>query len=711
MRPIACPPFFSITLIVQVRAQTILMENDQKNSSTDSRSIKTDNAVHRKTVNRDYLANKLNYINFNDGTVLLNFKHTKYNHTVSIKAKPEPCLGKELVCIWSKGEEKKLGRLASYTFQDIHVTNGKNVIIINPVDIHISAQGAHLPLPETCEEIESRKHKRYPCEGINAQLIQNSVSFRGKLVNFNAVCFHVNISEEPAQMFFWINSDMNITLILTDTCNMFYAGECRIFKKFKRGKNISFILEPVNDQCKRFKPKDFRTLRQQLIPSPHIVFLHPLTQKRVELKILDLSGSGLSVEEKKEDAVLIPGMILPEVEINFAGSFSSRCKVQVVYRNDDYEQKNKKTVKCGMAILDMDIEEHGKLLALLYQAKDGKSFLSNPLDLDELWSFFFETGFIYPKKYAFLQENKEAIKHTYDKIYSEPLKIAKHFIYRDNNRILGHMAMIRFYVNSWMIHHHAANRSVSNIAGVDVLDQISRFIHESHRIFSNKMDYVFCYYRPENKFPSHVFGGITQNIANPKMCSLDTFAYYHFEKSTQTRTGLKDPWHLVQIEKEDLSELEYYYEANSGGLMLNALEMVPEAEKMDDLIGEYNRLGFTRKKHVFALKKENILKAVILINVSDMGLNLADLTNGFHLFVVDGEDLSRGILDSVLSELGDWFQQSNIPVLLYPQSHADEMLIAYEKKYTLWVVEVEQSDPYFKYLRKFIKRVSHLQSF
>ena len=127
--------------------------------------------------------------------------------------------------------------------------------------------------------------------------------------------------------------------------------------------------------------------------------------------------------------------------------------------------------------------------------------------MDELWDFLFETGFIYPHKYAFIQKNKDEIKKTYEKLYPQNPHIARHFIYQEKGTIYGHMAMIRFCESAWMIHHHAARKSSAKKAGLIVLDQIGRMINDSHRLYSLHMNYMLCYYRPDNKFPSRVFGG------------------------------------------------------------------------------------------------------------------------------------------------------------------------------------------------------------
>ena len=65
------------------------------------------------------------------------------------------------------------------------------------------------------------------------------------------------------------------------------------------------------------------------------------------LKIVDLSGSGFSVKEDENNAVLLPGMILPEPELSFSNSFNVRCKAQVVYRKAIDDKRGGNWVKYG----------------------------------------------------------------------------------------------------------------------------------------------------------------------------------------------------------------------------------------------------------------------------------------------------------------------------------------------------------------------------
>ena len=211
--------------------------------------------------------------------------------------------------------------------------------------------------------------------------------------------------------------------------------------------------------------------------------------------------------------MLFAGLIIPELELHFSHGFSLKCQAQVVYRTCGCtNSEGDDVVLCGLTILNMEMNDQISLLSLLQQVENKDSYIDSAVDMDSLWNFFFDTGFIYPSKYAYFQANKEEIKKTYARLYNQNPCIARHFTYQKNGHILGHMAMVRFYDNAWMIHHHAASKSESMKAGMVVLKQISNYINELHHFSSAHLKYVYCYFRPENKFPNRIFGGFAQQL-------------------------------------------------------------------------------------------------------------------------------------------------------------------------------------------------------
>lgn len=660
-----------------------------------------------KEVAQKHLINTLNYINFQDRNILVSFKHTRYDNIISLEAIPQPCLGDRLDCIWTKASGLSQ-KLKSYKFQNFSLTDGHKVILVKPELIKISEEGISFKLPEACLELNSRKVRRHPCEGINVEFIQSSAVFHGSLLDFNAVAFCIEISVIPPQSFQWINTESTANIIFKSGQDIIYSEECRIIRHTNCRNKRAFILEPLNDHISRFKPKQFRSSRHRLLPSPNIIFTHPLTKKMINLTVEDLSGSGISVEEYFENSVLLAGMIIPRLEIEFASDFKINCKAQVVYRNAGRIAGDETYVKCGVAVLDMDIQDQVMLSGLLHQATNKNSYVCSRVDLDDLWKLFFEAGFVYPAKYAAIYANKEKFRETYEKLYMKNPHMARHFIYQDKGMIQGHMSMVRFYEKAWLFHHHASRRPGNKKAGLIVLNQIGRYVNDFYRLFSTHMNFVMCYFRPDNRFPNRVFGGFAGYLKDPKGCSLDSFAHFQFSRFFSPPDLSCSGVHLVKTQPEDLLELECFYKSNSGGLMLDALDLEPGLTDSDELSKEYFKIGFKRERHVFSLKKDGDIKAVIMVNVSDIGLNMSNLTNCIHVFVLDSDYLPRNTLYFALSALTKYYEQDEIPVLVYPASYAESQFIPCDKTYNLWVLNIPQSgDIYLRYMENLLSRTHH----
>jgi hypothetical protein len=655
----------------------------------------------RREIAKKTLINRLNHHNFTDSEILVNLAHTKYGSPISLRAKPLPCLGETLECTWVKapGLEQVL---KNYRYVNFILPDPHQSFLVEAVSVSLTDERIILRLPETCLEIDSRQVIRHPCHDINVQLLQNGVYFQGSLVDFSPLSFRVALTCLSDQPFQWLNVESPVHIVFSKGQEMLFSGDCQIMKQDCGQKTRSLVLRPLNMQIRRFKPKEFRSSRHKLIPSPNVVFRDPLTGKQVNLKVVDLSGSGFSVEEKEENSVLLPGRVLPEVNIDLATIISIRCKAQVVYRTVSQENEEKRTVKCGLAILDMDIQEHVRLQALLNQVSDKDSYFCNKVDMDSLWELFFQTGFLYPEKYSFIQANKENFKKTYERLYTGNLQVARHFVYQKDGMVYGHVAMVRFYENTWLVHHHAANSAVHIKAGLSVLEQVGRSINDSNNLTSTRMNFVACYYRPENRFPKRIFGRIAEQINDRKGCSIDSFAYLHYRKSVIESWDLSGPWSLTKTQADDLAELGNFYRHVSGGLLVNALDLEPEMLEVDETGQEFEKVGFKKEKHLFSLKKDGNLKAVFVVNVSDIALNMSDLTNCIHTIVVDTEDFPRGTLFMIYSLLSKYYDSEYVPILLYPVSYADNHQVEYDKIYNLWILNMQYTDSYFRYVDRIV---------
>jgi hypothetical protein len=656
-------------------------------------------------IHRQYLVNILNYLNFQDRIILAKFKHKKYNIILDLQIKPHPCLTDRLKCsIFGSSDFLKQNHF--YEFLYLLINNDQKMIIVRPEIESITENIIQFILPTTCHELNFRKAPRYRCKNIIVELIQNGASFQGILIDFSYVSFSMQLFYESSQSFQWINTKASVTVIFRRASNIIYSGTCHVTRQNHEHEILKIVVVPVADEISRFQPKVFRSFQQKLAPSPTIIFYHPLTEKTVRMDVYGLSCADLSCEEYSSGATLFTGLIIPNIEIEFAPNFKIQCRAQVVKQYIEPSVNSNTMIRWDISFLDMNIHEQVQLSNLLYQAENKNTHVCTRLDMDALWKFFFETGFFYPKKYSSLHINKEQFKAVYERLYNHHPEIAHHFIFQDKGIIYGHIAMIRFYEKTWLIHHHAAKRPALKNAGLIVLNQIGRYINNFSWLESTHMQYVICYYRPENKFPNHVFGGFANYLNNPERCSIDELAYCHLPEiifsSDYLEAQLKN--YKAQLEKasmDDIFALNLFYKGISGGLLLDALDLKPESMNKNELGLTYKELNFKREKYLFSLRVDGCLKAIVMMTLSDIGLNLSNLTNCFHVLILDSESLPSVVLVSALQLSMINFtctkMQSN-PVLIYPENYAKRQNLLQEKVYKLWIFDIRYSDQYFQYM-------------
>lgn len=656
---------------------------------------------HRRHDGR-YLKDRINHLNFENGHLHLTFKHKKYDRSFTVEASVEPCIGSEIRCCWADSSVRERS-LEKYVFQHLAIRDDRELLLASPSPVAIDSLGMVLRVPDTCYSFAPNRGSAFACRtGVSVRMTQNSSLFQGRLLEFGSTFFSVRLSCAPPQTFRWIDPSASVHLLVGDDSQTYFSGDCAILSRHREegdGTRI-FQLAPLKDQICRFPSKEHRNPRQRLVPAPDAVFEHPLTGKRVMRKIEDISGSGASVRESLRRSLLFPGLIIPRMRVAFPGGMTVRCAAQVVHARPGGAGRED-TLSCGLVFLDMGMEDQRKLLDLLHRAQDENAYMCGRVDMDELWSFLFSTGFLYPEKYRYVCEQKERLKETYRRLYTRSPAIARHFVYQNDGSISGHMGMLRFYGDAWLIHHHAASAS-SFRTGIRVLSHVSRYINAVHNQASSRLQYVFCYYRPENKFPHRVFGGATSHVADPKKSCLEDFAYRVCERNGGP-AELPRGWLLEPSVREDLYELSYFYEDRSNGLLLDAFELWPHSHWDGNLEREYEQAGFLRMRRLYSLKRDGDLKAIILVNLAEFGLNLSDLTNCLHLFLLDGEGADEGILSAAAGSLMDRHRQSRMPLLAYPADAAAEAGLGGEKTYRLWIYDSDHIDEYFRYCRGILR--------
>lgn len=656
-------------------------------------SIDIHETEKRKKVPRTSLINLLNRINFKNGEIAIQFKHRKYSNLISLAAKPQTCNDTFLEILWSEPGGMK-ARLKFYELDGFNFSDGLKQVKVYPRLVEISDNGLIVELPEYGYETKLRAIKRHACRDVSAQISQDGSVVAGVLVNFCAESFTVKYRSDAAHLNVEFNPENPANVVMIHREAFIFSGKCKIIRQERHAGETLVVLKPDRDNIKRMRSKEYRTERLVLSPLPNLIFRHPLTQKKITIGVCDISGLGFSVEEDIDSSVLLPGLIIPELEIEFIHGFTITCKAQVLYRLPKED-----VVRCGMMILDMNMQDHVKLSSLIHKAKNKYSYISSTnVDLDALWDFFFESGFVYPEKYIHIAEQKDKFISIYKKLYNENPEIARHVIYQERGKIYGHVSMFRYYQKTWLLHHHAAVKSSKHKAGLVVMDHILQYINELHSLPSARMKYIGCYFRPNNRFANRVFGASSRALNDLAKSSLDEFAYLHLHPDSVTCPS-SSSLTLCETNHEELEILQKWYDEVSGGLMINALDLTPEMYCSDETIcDDYLKAGFKRERKLFSLKKDDELMAVLIVNISDFGLNMSDLTNCIQFFVLDEDQLNKNMYNFALAKIAEYYEHTTVPVLLYPRSSAEILKLTAEKTYVLGLLNLNYMNDYLQFI-------------
>jgi hypothetical protein len=572
------------------------------------------------------------------------------------------------------------------------IDDGLSVILAPVKLINIEGNTLKLNLPDESRVIKTRKTRRHYCHDISCELTQDGFNAQGMLIDFTPSALGIKLFVNENINKFDENNSVEINL--TQNGVKLYSGPCRLMRNGINSPDDKIVFKPLTTHMERFPKRKMRNPRQHITPSFSISFKHPFTQKNVKRDIFEISTSGFSVRDNMEEETLTPGMIIPNMSIVYAGILKMDCSVHVVYRHED---KNNNVVQCGVAILDMAVQLYSYLNHILGAYLDGNARVSTEVDMDALWEFFFDTGFIYGEKYEHLQCYREIFKETYRKLYQYNPDIARHFVYEENGKIYGHMSMVHAYNPSWIIHHFAARPMESKITGIMILRQITHYINGCYRFASGGMDYVMAYYRPENEAMNLIFGGFVDYLGNRQGSSLDLFSYTMFQNGL-LKHDLPSSWMLHECTPNDLKIMKDFYGNSSGGLMLNALGLDIQ---MKPLRESFAKAGFIRNCQTFCLYFEGKLAAFFIVNKSDLRLNFSDLLNGITIFIINDKKLKWDIILAAINKLSFYYKEGHIPLLVFPSNYLAGQGISADRNYQLFILK---NDPYVENYTEYMER-------
>ncbi len=656
------------------------------------------NITHLGSLRRNQIYNRLNALHYQSAPLLVCLQHKTHDHCIYLKAHPEPVADENTKATWDQNETIP-ENLSAFAVAKIIIDSGRDNYEFTPVEFHLGAEELHFSIPEDAVKSGFRKQHRFPCADRNIllTLTQNAIVFKGRLLDYSASGILVDLNGEDDLSFAWLNKNLPAMLTVLPDNDPVYTGQVSLTP---RGDG-QYLLLPNLDPTPRYMSKQFRTHRQELVPSPDLRFTHPVTGKKYSLKICDLSSLGFSVDEETTRASLIPGLLIRNAKISFANNLVLPCIAQVVYFR--HSKENPKSIHIGFAILRIDSKDHLRLINMVQQARDPRAYVSNQIDPADLFDFFFETGFLYPKKYVEIASKREEISKSYLTLYEKGVDVSRHFVYQSFGQILGHFSTLRVYRNTWLNQHHAALNDQR--AGLRVVRAVSEYMNDSYQLNPKSTKYIIGYYQKTNRFPKKYFGGYVDGVNDPKQTSLDSFSYVkEARRFAESSTELSCDWTLETATASDIGEFYQYYKATFGGLLPDALDMVPDGFDDQTLAETFQVNGLIRQRELHVLRYQGLPKSLIDVQSSDFGLNLSEITNSISVFMIE---LNPEYFDSVCSAVANLalnHKKLSDPVMFFPNNYLSLCGRKADKEYILWALDIAQGvESYMTWMNRYCR--------
>jgi len=283
----------------------------------------------------------------------------------------------------------------------------------------------------------------------------------------------------------------------------------------------------------------------------------------------------------------------------------------------------------------------------------------NALSINQLFALYERTGFLYPGKAARLTPHLGQVRENWRRMLRGGESLLYVVSAGDERTGRASIAVWRTTHHGWMSQHLVSENNPLASRAVMLAGTAASILRGADESYQN-------WFRPENRFPSRVFGSMMQTIG-PSHSSVQQHMYFAVSRSLPlpSASGIR----VVPYDSSHKEALCEVARATRGPIYVNAEEFAIDAElkAVDEL---YRSVGLRRTRQVWLAylegKSEPIGAAVA--SRGPLGANFSYLENRCYLLVhpkLDDSQVSKavaGLLSAASAAYRD-FELETIPVI------------------------------------------------
>lgn len=303
-----------------------------------------------------------------------------------------------------------------------------------------------------------------------------------------------------------------------------------------------------------------------------------------------------------------------------------------------------------------------KNLPRLSEAHSSYGVEVNALTINQLFALYERTGFLYPGKAARLTPHLGQVRENWRRMLRGGESLLYVLTSGDEREGRASIAVWRTTYRGWMSQHLVSEHNPLGSRAVMLAGTAASILRGADESYQN-------WFRPENRFPSRVFGSMVETIGKT-LSSVQRHLYFSLPRnlSLSDAEGVR----VVPYDPSHKEALATVAQASRGNVYLTAEELLADVElkAVDEL---YRSVGLRRSRRVWLAyqgRKNEPVGAAITYR-GPLGANFSYLENRCDLLVhpsVSDSDV-LGISVSLLkaaSTAYQGFELAAIPVIADP---------------------------------------------
>lgn len=407
--------------------------------------------------------------------------------------------------------------------------------------------------------------------------------------------------------------------------------------------------------------------------------------------VLEISSTGFSFAFDPTHDLFPPGARLSRIQLALDGR-TVTCSGSV--RNIGPIAGNPHLVRCGVVFDELAPAERIHLADAVMRNRYPGLVDARELTFEQLWDFFRETRFVYPQKLAMLEPILPEVERTFAALRGPSDRIFKSLLYREGSAPIGYLSCVRGYRRTWVIQHLAGFTRARARQAPQVLNAgVAEYIEH------NAIEYVKIYFRPENKWPSRVFGGFARRVNDPHRSDLRTFEHLVLPVDAQVPAqALAQDIRVIEATSGDLAAVERHYVAAGESLLARSDDLTRSSLELSDVGGDFRQLGLVRRRVILLAMLGDVPAGAALCELTSPGVNLSELFSAARMAIfaqpglepARAAELADATRAALLRATLDFYRTNGrrFAVALLPENDpAATMAKAFShKRYTCWTV-------------------------